>query len=112
MSNRVVSITDAEFASKVLDAGQPVLVYFWAAWCGPCRLMSPMMDWAAAHYSDRLSVVKMEIDPNPQTVAQFEVQGVPALILFRDGETLETIEGVVNKQKLESILTAHLPTAA
>jgi thioredoxin 1 len=112
MSNSVVSITDTAFESEVLTPEQPVLVYFWAAWCGPCRLMSPIMDWAAATYGDRLKVVKMEIDPNPETVARYEVQGVPALILFRDGQQLETVEGAISKQKLESVLTTHLSAIA
>jgi thioredoxin 1 len=111
MSN-VKTITDSEFESEVLTAAQPVLVYFWAAWCGPCRLMSPMMDWATEQYGDRLQVVKMEIDPNPQSVARCSVEGVPALRLFRNGEQIEAIEGAIGKQRLQDWLTANLSAAA
>jgi thioredoxin 1 len=110
MSNPVFPITDAEFAAEVINAAQPVLVYFWAPWCGPCRLMTPAMNWAAQQYSDRLKVVKMEIDPNPETVSKYDVQGVPALILFKDGHKLEAIEGAINRQKLEDWLAMHLPS--
>ncbi|MBV8885237.1 MAG: thioredoxin [Chroococcidiopsidaceae cyanobacterium CP_BM_RX_35] len=102
-------ITDSEFDSEVLQAEQPVLVYFWASWCGPCQLMSPVMDWAANTYSDRLKVVKMEVDPNPGTVKQYQVAGVPALRLFQGTEVLESSEGVIGKQKLGSLLENHLP---
>lgn len=105
----VLPIQDADFATEVLNASQPVLVYFWASWCGPCRLMSPVIDWAATQYGDRLKIVKMEVDPNPESVNKYQVEGVPALRLFQAGELLESIEGAINKQKLESLLQAHLP---
>ncbi len=104
----VISITDAEFETEVLKADQPVLVYFWASWCGPCRLVSPSIDWAAKTYSDRLKVIKMEIDPNPATVKQYRVEGVPALLLFKAGELAQSHEGAIGKQKLESMLEASL----
>ncbi|WP_088894167.1 thioredoxin family protein [Leptolyngbya ohadii] len=104
----VVTISDTEFPNEVLSADQPVLVYFWASWCGPCRLMSPVMDWAANQYGDRLKVVKMEIDPNPESVAQCKVEGVPALRLFKDGQLVESIEGAMSKQKVEEFLGAGL----
>jgi thioredoxin 1 len=108
MNKSVITITDAEFETEVLQAEQPVLVYFWASWCGPCQLMSPVMNLAAATYSDRLKVVKMEIDPNPVTVKQYQVEGVPALRLFKGYQLLESTEGVINKEKLLSLLDQHL----
>jgi thioredoxin 1 len=108
MSKGVITITDAEFETEVLKAEQPVLVYFWASWCGPCQLMSPVINVAATQYSDRLKIVKMEIDPNPLTVKQFQVEGVPALRLVKGDQLLESIEGVVSKVKLLSILDQHL----
>lgn len=108
----VISITDNEFETEVLKAEQPVLVYFWASWCGPCRLVSPSVDWAAKTYGDRLKVVKMEVDPNPVTVKDYRVEGVPALRLFKDGEVAQSHEGAIGKQKLESILEGFLlPTS-
>lgn len=104
----VISITDAEFETEVLNAQQPVLVYFWASWCGPCRLVSPSIDGIAKTYSDRLKVAKMEIDPNPTTVSKYHVEGVPALFLFKNGEVATSCEGAVGKQKIESMLADHL----
>jgi thioredoxin 1 len=108
MNKGVITITDAEFETEVLQADQPVLVYFWASWCGPCKLMSPVINLAATTYSDRLKVVKMEIDPNPVTVKQYQVEGVPALRLFKGYQLLESTEGVINKEKLLSLLDQHL----
>ena len=108
MSSSVITIKDAEFETEVLKANQPVLVYFWASWCGPCRLMSPLIDWAAANYSDRLKVVKMEVDTNPATVKQYQVEGVPALRLIQGTQVLESSEGAIGKQKLTNFLDSHL----
>ncbi|WP_421655428.1 thioredoxin [Leptothermofonsia sp. ETS-13] len=101
-------ISDAEFETEVLKADQPVLAYFWASWCGPCRLMSPIVEDLATTYGDRLKVVKLEVDPNPESVNTYQVEGVPALILFKDGKVVETREGALTRQKLEEILNAHL----
>ncbi|MBW4613467.1 MAG: thioredoxin [Desmonostoc vinosum HA7617-LM4] len=108
MSKGVITITDAEFEAEVLQAKQPVLVYFWASWCGPCQLMSPLMNSVATKYSDRLKVVKMEIDPNPLTVKQYQVEGVPALRLIQGQTLIESTEGVIGKDKLISLLDSHL----
>ncbi|MBW4518365.1 MAG: conjugal transfer protein TraF [Scytolyngbya sp. HA4215-MV1] len=106
--SRVITITDAEFETEVLQADQSVLVYFWASWCGPCRLMSPLMEGLAAKYGDRLKIVKMEVDPNPQSVAAYQVEGVPALRLFQQGLVVESSEGAISKQKLEDLVGVHL----
>ncbi|AUS99204.1 thiol reductase thioredoxin [Nostoc sp. CENA543] len=108
MSKGVITITDAEFETEVLQAEQPVLVYFWASWCGPCKLMSPVINLAATSYSDRLKVVKLEVDPNPITVKQYQVEGVPALRLLQGGQLLASTEGVINKDKLLNLLDTHL----
>ncbi|MEM9451441.1 MAG: thioredoxin family protein [Cyanobacteria bacterium P01_E01_bin.6] len=110
MSSSVSPITDAEFDQEVLQNPGTVLAYFWAPWCGPCRLMSPIMDWAASHYTD-LKVVKLEVDPNPESVARCKVEGVPALVLFRDGQPVDSIEGAIAKPKLTTMLDAHLSPA-
>ncbi|MBD2123934.1 co-chaperone YbbN [Trichocoleus sp. FACHB-262] len=110
MTGSVITISDAEFAATALEpTSKLVVIYFWAPWCGPCRLTAPLMDWAATHYGDRLKVVKMEIDPNPETVAKYQVQGVPALIFLKDGEVAASIEGAIGKQKLIDLLETHLP---
>ena len=104
----VREISDAEFAQEVCEAGGLVLAYFWASWCGPCRLVSPSINSLAETYSDRLKVVKLEIDPNPDAVKLCQVEGVPALRLFQDGEILVSHEGAIGKQQLQTILAPYL----
>ena len=107
MSN-VTVINDAQFQHEVLQAELPVLVYLWAAWCGPCKLVSPSIEWIANNYSDRLKVVKMEIDPNPETVKAYKVEGVPAIRLFKGEEVIHSLEGAISKAKLTTILDSNL----
>ncbi len=108
MSSSVRVISDSAFASEVTQASGHVLVYFWAPWCGPCRLMSPIMETVAVEYGDRLKVVKMEVDPNPEAVAKCKVEGVPALVMFRDGQQVEAMEGVQPKPKIDAFIAANL----
>ncbi|MEA5513644.1 thioredoxin family protein [Nodularia sp. UHCC 0506] len=108
MSKGVITITDSEFESEVLKAEQPVLLYFWASWCGPCQLMSPIINLAATKYSDRLKIVKIEVDPNPMTVKQYQVEGVPALRLVQGDKVLASTEGAIGKEKLLNFLDTHL----
>lgn len=107
MSNSVIVINDEKFETEVLKAEQPVLAYFWAPWCGPCKLVAPSVEWVAANYSD-LKVVKMEIDPNPHTVKQYKVEGVPAFRLFKNGELALAHEGAITKQNLIDLIEPHL----
>ena len=104
----VLEIADPQFSDEVLNSDRPVLVYFWASWCGPCRLVSPSINWIAEQYSDRLKVIKLEIDPNPDAVAQCKVEGVPALRLFKNNEIVYTHEGAIGKQQLQTMLDSHL----
>lgn len=104
----VIVISDQEFETEVLKAEKPVLVYLWASWCGPCRLVSPSVDWAADTYSDRLKVFKMEVDPNPDTVKKYRVEGVPTILLFKDGQIAQSHEGAITKQKLGSMIDTQL----
>lgn len=106
--SKVITITDADFETEVLKAEQPVLVYFWASWCGPCRLVSPSVDSVADAYSDRLKVVKMEVDPNPDAVKTCGVEGVPALLVFKNGEVAQSHEGAIGKQTLQSMLQPYI----
>ncbi|MEM9924905.1 MAG: thioredoxin domain-containing protein [Cyanobacteria bacterium P01_D01_bin.50] len=108
MSEGVININDADFDKEVLQAQKPVLVYFWASWCGPCKLMSPAVSAAANAYADKLKVVKMEVDPNPVSVKKYQVEGVPALRLVEGDNLLASNEGVVTKDNLMSLLDNHL----
>lgn len=106
--SKVTEITDAEFGDKVLAQKDPVLVYFWASWCGPCRLVSPSVDWVAENYSDSLKVFKLEVDPNPDAVAECKVEGVPALRLYKDQQLVDSHEGAISKNNLKEMLDRNL----
>lgn len=104
----VLQLTDANFQAEVLECSTPVLVDVWATWCGPCRLMAPMMDWAAEAYAGRLTVGKLEADPNPASRGRMQVQGLPALVLFKDGQEIARHEGAMAKPQLQAFLDAQL----
>jgi len=104
----VLTLTDANFDAEVLGHGGLVLVDVWASWCGPCRLMAPLMEWAATTYGESLRVGKLEADPNPATRDAYRVQGLPALLLFRNGEEVGRHEGAMARPQLQAFLDAHL----
>ena len=104
----VHSLSDANFQAEVMEYSGLVLVDVWATWCGPCRLMAPLMDWAASTYGDVLKVGKLEADPNPTSRDALQVQGLPALVLFRNGQELARHEGAMAQPQLKAFLDAHL----
>ncbi len=106
--SEVIEITNDEFEGELADGSEFVLAYFWASWCGPCRLVSPTIKWAAETYSERIKVLKLEVDPNPETVAKYKVEGVPALRLFKDQELIYSHEGAIGKEKLQQELESKL----
>lgn len=104
----VLTLTDDNFNSQVLEQDAAVLVDIWANWCGPCRLMAPLMEWAATEYANLLVVGKLEADPNPATRDACKVQGLPTLILYKAGQEVARHEGAMAKPQLKAFLDAHL----
>ncbi|NBV58483.1 MAG: thioredoxin [Synechococcaceae bacterium WB4_2_0811] len=104
----VHQLTDANFQAEVLNAEALVLVDVWAAWCGPCRLMAPLMEWAASTYGGGLRVGKLEADPNPVVRDQLQIKGLPTMILFKAGVELARWEGAMAKPQLQAFVDAHL----
>ncbi len=103
MSN-AIKFTDANFQSEVLDSDQPVLVDFWAAWCGPCRAVGPTIEELAKQYDGTVKIGKLNIDENPQAPSGFGIHSIPAVLLFKDGKVVETLVGVQPKERYEAAL--------
>jgi thioredoxin 1 len=96
----VVEVNDASFEQEVLQSDQPVLVDFWAAWCGPCKALSPIVDEVASEYSGKLKVMKMDVDRNQATPMRYGIRGIPALLLFKGGKVADQIVGYVPKDTI------------
>jgi thioredoxin 1 len=96
----VLEVNDASFEQEVLQSEQPVLVDFWAAWCGPCKALAPIVDEVASEYSGKLKVMKMDVDRNSATPMRYGIRGIPALLLFKDGRVADQIVGYVPKDKI------------
>lgn len=108
MSEHILQISDAEFETKVLKSATPVLVDFWAEWCGPCKMIAPILEDVAVDYAGKLIVAKVNIDNNPETPQRYGVRGIPTLILFKEGEVHATKVGALAKSQLAAFLDSNL----
>lgn len=103
-----VTLTDEGFDSDVLQSDVPVLVDFWAIWCGPCRMMAPVIDEIADDYVGKAKVGKLDVDSNPQSASRYQVRGIPTLLLFKGGQVVEQLVGAVPKDKVVEALNGHI----
>ena len=101
-------VTDATFQAEVLESSTPVLVDFWAEWCGPCKALAPTVHEIAKEYDGRLKVAQLDVDANVNTTMQFQVMGIPTLILFKNGQAVERVTGLISKDRLINKLKGHL----
>ena len=108
VSDQIVHVTDDTFESEVLQSSQPVLIDYWAEWCGPCKMIAPVLDDIAAEYAGKLKVAKLNIDDNPNTPPRYGIRGIPTLMLFKGGEVEATKVGAVSKSQLTAFIDSNL----
>ena len=108
MGSGLVHVTDASFENDVLKSDKPVLVDFWAAWCGPCKMIAPLLDQAAAEFGDRVKICKMDVDANKETPASFNIRGIPTLMIFKNGAVAATKIGALSKNELTQFIQGAL----
>ena len=108
MSNQIAHVTDANFDSEVLQSDLPVLVDYWAEWCGPCKMIAPILEEIVAEYDGRLKVAKLNIDENPDTPPKFGIRGIPTLMLFKGGDIEATKVGALSKSQLSAFIDSNL----
>ena len=108
MSEKIVHVTDGSFEEDVLKAGDPVLVDYWAEWCGPCKAIAPILGEIAEEYAGRLKIAKLNIDENPSTPPKYGIRGIPTLMLFKDGNVEATKVGALSKSQLAAFLDSNI----
>ena len=108
MSDTIVYLTDDSFQNEVLDSPEPVLVDYWAEWCGPCKMIAPLLTEIASEYQGKVKVAKLNIDENPQTPPKYGIRGIPTLMLFKDGNIEATKVGALSKSQLTAFIDTNL----
>jgi thioredoxin 1 len=108
MSESIKHVSDASFEADVINSDLPVLVDYWTAWCGPCKMIAPLLDDAANQYKGRVIIAKVNVDENPETAAKFGIRGIPTLMLFKDGKAAATKVGALSKSQLSAFLDESL----
>lgn len=108
MSEHIINVSDDTFDQEVLSSDTPVLVDYWAEWCGPCKMIAPVIDQLADEYNGKLKVAKLNIDENQDTPPKYGIRGIPTLMLFKDGEVKATKVGALSKTQLTEFLNAHI----
>ncbi len=108
MSEQIVHVTDDNFEAEVLKSDLPVLVDYWAEWCGPCKMIAPVLDEISGEYTGKIRVAKLNIDENPNTPPRYGIRGIPTLMLFKDGEVEATKVGAVSKSQLIAFIDSNL----
>jgi thioredoxin 1 len=106
-SPNIVYVSDSSFEQDVLNASKPVLVDYWAEWCGPCRMIAPILDEVSNEYNDRLTVAKLDVDANQSTSVKYGIRGVPTLMLFKDGNVVATHVGALTKSQLTAFIDSN-----
>ena len=107
-ADNVQTFTDSNFESSVLKADKPVLVDFWAEWCGPCKRLGPTIDQLAGEYAGKLTIGKLNVDDNPDTTVKFQIRGIPAVLLFKGGQVVDQVIGAAPKEDFKKVIDRHI----